>query len=57
MERELCIMLAGGEANEGDIVRKLLRIPGRVASMSEDMARQLLRLPGAGQIPTEGDGG
>ena len=57
MERELRDMLSGGEANGGDIVRKLLQIPERVASMSEDMARRLLRLPGAGPIPTEGDGG
>ena len=57
MERELRDVLASGEADGGDIVRKLLRIPGRVASMSEDMARKLLRLPGAGQISTERDGG
>jgi len=57
MERELRDVLSGGEANGGDIVRKLLQIPGRVASMLEDMARQLLRLPGSGPIPTEGDRG
>jgi hypothetical protein len=56
MERELRIMLAGGEADGGDIVRKLLRIPGRVASMPEDLARKLLQLSGGGSVPPAGDG-
>ena len=46
-------MFKTGEGDGGDILCKLLRIPGRVSAVSDDMARQLLQMPGNRDIPTE----
>jgi len=51
MDRELRQVLASGESDGRDLLRKLLRIPGRVSSLPEDMARGVLRMPGKGKVP------
>lgn len=53
LERELHQVLRSGEEDGGDLLRKLLRTPRQLASVSERVARQLLRLPGTGQVSTE----
>lgn len=42
-----------GEGDGRNILCQLLRIPGRLGSMSDDMARQVLRVPGEGPVPHE----
>ncbi len=46
MGRDLRKLLAEGEKDGGDILRKLLKLPGLVASMSECMACGLLHVSG-----------
>jgi hypothetical protein len=53
LERELHQVLRSGEEDGGDLLRKLLRTPRQLTSVSERVARQLLRLPGTGQVSTE----
>ena len=53
LERELHQVLRSGEEDGGDLLRKLLRTPRQLASVSECVARQLLRLPGKGQLSAE----
>ena len=53
LERELHQVLRSGEEDGGDLLRKLLRTPRQLASVSECVARKLLRLPGTGQISAE----
>jgi hypothetical protein len=47
MRRDLHEVLAAGETNGRDILRKLLKLPGLVAPMSERMACGVLHVPGA----------
>ena len=53
LERRLHEVFKTGEGDGGDILCKLLRIPGRVGAVSDDVARQLLRMPEIREIPTE----
>ena len=46
MGRELREVLAAGEADGGDILRQLLKLPGRVAPLSERVACRVLHVPG-----------
>ncbi len=46
MGRDLREVLAEGEKDGGDILRKLLELPGLVASMSEHMACRVLHISG-----------
>ena len=57
LERQLHQVLRSGEEDGRDLLRKLLRTPRQLASMSESMARKLLRLPGTGEVSTEEDSG
>ena len=57
LERELHQVLRSGEEDGGDLLRKLLRTPRQLASVSERVARKLLRLPGTGEVSTEEDSG
>jgi len=57
MARNLRSMLHSGEGDGRDILQQLLRVPGRVAAVSESVARGLLHLPGPGDIPDEGSEG
>ena len=47
---------ATGESNGGDILRKLLRTPRRLAGVPEGMARKVLRLSGGGEVPDKANG-
>jgi hypothetical protein len=53
LERRLREKLKAGEGDGWDISCKLLRIPGRVGAMSDDMARQLLQVPGNREVSSE----
>ena len=44
-------VLRTGEGDERDLLRELLRIPGRVSGVSADVARGMLRLPRCGEVP------
>ena len=46
MGRDLRAVLAAGEADGRDILRKLLKLPGLMAPMSEHMACEVLHVPG-----------
>ncbi len=54
MGRNLREVLAAGERDGGDILRKLLKLPGLVASMPEHMVCGVLHLPG--RIPAVPNG-
>lgn len=51
MDREMREVLNSGKGDGGDILRELLRIPGRVSSVSESVARGVLRMSGAREVP------
>jgi len=56
MGRDLWAVLAMGEADGGDILRKLPKLPGLVAPMSERVACGVLHIPGrASDIPDGGN--
>jgi hypothetical protein len=56
MGRDLWAVLAMGEADGGDILRKLFKLPGLVAPMSEHMACVVLHVLGrASDIPNGGN--
>ncbi len=57
MELELRRLPDCSEANGRSILRKLLRVPRRVAAMLDDLAKKLLCLPGTGEVPGEGNQG
>ena len=44
-------VLSSGEGDGRDILRKLLRIPGRLSGVSEGVARGVLRMPGNPEVP------
>ncbi len=46
-------VLKTGEGDGWNILCQLLRIPGRLGSMSDDMARRMLRVPGEGAVSHE----
>ena len=51
MEGGVRKVLSSSEGDGRDILRKLLRVPGRVSGVSEGVARGLLRMPGDGKVP------
>ncbi len=51
MDREMREVLNSGKGDGGDILRELLRIPGRVSSVSESVERGVLRMSGAREVP------
>ena len=53
MARDLQEMLSAGKGDGGDILRKLLRVQGRVNAVSEHVARGVLRMPGCGEVPND----
>jgi hypothetical protein len=56
MGRDLWAVLTMGEADGGDILRKLFKLPGLVAPMSEHMACVVLHVLGrASDIPNGGN--
>jgi hypothetical protein len=57
LERQLCQVLSPGTEDGGDILRKLLQTPRRLASMSEGVARKMLRMPRPGKVPAEENSG
>ncbi len=57
LERRMHTLLASGETDGQDLLRKLLQIPRRVVSLSEDLARKVLHLPRKRKVPGQGDGG
>ena len=56
LERQLREVQATGESDGGDILRKLLRTPRRLAGVPEGVAREVLRLPGCGEVPDKVNG-
>ena len=57
LARDLRQVLSSGEADGGDILQQLLRIPRRVAGLSKHMARGVLRMPRQGQVPNGSSAG
>ena len=55
--RDLRRMLAAGSGDEGHVLRKLWRLPRRLAALPERMARGVLHLPGTRNLPNEEDSG
>ncbi len=53
LERRLRKVLKAGEGDGRDILCELLRIPGRLGAMSDDMARLLLQVPGNREVSSE----
>jgi hypothetical protein len=51
MDRKLREVLSSGEGDGRDILRQLLRVPGRISGVQEGVARGMLRMPGAGEVP------
>ena len=51
MDRKLREVLSSGEGDGRDLLFKLLRLPGRLSSVSEDVARGVLRMPGTRKVP------
>ena len=51
LARDLREVFASGEGDGRDILRKLLRVPGRIQSVSQRVARGVLHLPGTGTVP------
>ena len=48
-------VLSAGQVDGRDILRKLWRIPGRLAPLPERVARGVLRMPRAGDVPGQED--
>jgi hypothetical protein len=55
MGRDLCKVLLTGEGNGRDLLRKLLKLPGLMAPMSECMACGVLHVPWATSNISDGD--
>ncbi len=53
LERQLHQVLSSHEEDGGDILRKLLRTPRQVASVSENVARRMLQMPGPREFPVK----
>ena len=53
--RALRKMHSSGGGDERDLLRKLWRVPRRLAALPEHLARGVLRLPRAGYIPNAED--
>ena len=51
LARDLREVFASGEGDGRDILRKLLRVPGRIQSVSQRVARGVLHLPRTGTVP------
>lgn len=54
---ELRLVFEAGEADGGHILRKLYRVPRRLAAVSGRVACGMLRMPGGGDLPHEDGGG
>ena len=50
LARDMQEVFSSGEGVGRDILRKLLRVQGRVNSLSERLARGVLRMPGSGEV-------
>ena len=50
LARDMQEVFSSGEGDGRDILRKLLRVQGRVNSLSERLARGVLRMPGSGEV-------
>ena len=46
-------VLSSGRGDGGDILRKLLALPGRLAAVSDGVARGMLHVPGDRYLPYE----
>ncbi len=57
LERGMLTVLASGETDGRDLLRELLQIPRRVASLLEDLARKVLCLPRDGEVSSQIDRG
>jgi hypothetical protein len=57
LERRVCALFTTSEGNGRNLLRELLRIPQRVAGLSQSMARKVLQLPGEGEVPNMSNGG
>jgi hypothetical protein len=55
LDRKLREVLSSGSGDGRDILRELLRTPGRISSVSECVARGLLHLPRGGEVPNVSD--
>ena len=55
LERDLRQVWASSEKDGRDILRKLLRTPGRVSAMPKVLARRMLRMPGEGTVSNNED--
>ena len=53
LARDLREAFASGEGDGRDILRKLLRVPGRIQSVSKRVARRVLHLPGTVEVPND----
>ena len=56
MDRRLRGMQATGKSDGRDILRELLRVPGRISSVSESVARGLLLMPRDREVPDVSSG-
>ena len=57
MERDLRRVFETGEGDAGNILRKLLHLPRRLAPLSQRVACGVLHLPWGDQVPDAGDRG
>jgi hypothetical protein len=57
MGRELCQVCKEGDFTAGPILRKLFKLPRRLARVSASVASGVLHMPGDGSIPTGGPAG
>ena len=53
--RDLRSMLATREEDAGDLLRKLLELPARLAPLSQRVARRVLHMPGSGGVSNDGN--
>ncbi len=51
MGRDLRRMLKAGEGDGGDILRKLLGLSKRIATLPQHVARGVLHVPGIDEVP------
>jgi hypothetical protein len=57
MEQKLRQVLSSGEADGRDLLHQLLRIPTKLACVSEDVAHKMLRMSGEGKVSIEDNDG
>ena len=57
LEQQLRQVLGTGTEDGGDILRKLLQTPQRLASMSEGVACKMLQMPRPGKVLAEENSG